>query len=153
MAGHWMPDSIIVTFDDKRCIHARRCVLALPGVFRAGAEGQCLAQTILPCLYPDEFYLSAVEVNPRRNDVEAGNFGFVDGVEDAGFADQNLVGIHRPVAAADAETGAGVALWIEVKDQYFLVNSGQRRTEIDGRRRFTNAAFLIRYGNDSHATT
>lgn len=33
-------DSIIVSFDGKRCIHARRCVLALPGVFRAGVEGQ-----------------------------------------------------------------------------------------------------------------
>lgn len=33
-------EAITVSFDGKRCIHARRCVLGLPGVFRAGAEGQ-----------------------------------------------------------------------------------------------------------------
>lgn len=31
--------AISVSFDGKRCIHARRCVLALPAVFRAGATG------------------------------------------------------------------------------------------------------------------
>lgn len=33
-------DTITVSFDGKKCIHARRCVLGLPGVFRAGAKGQ-----------------------------------------------------------------------------------------------------------------
>lgn len=33
-------DSITVSFDGKRCIHARRCVLGLPAVFRAGAKGE-----------------------------------------------------------------------------------------------------------------
>lgn len=32
--------AITVFYDSKKCIHARRCVLALPGVFRAGAKGQ-----------------------------------------------------------------------------------------------------------------
>ncbi len=32
-------DSIAVSFDVKRCIHARRCVLNLPAVFQAGAKG------------------------------------------------------------------------------------------------------------------
>lgn len=31
---------IAVTFDGKRCIHSRRCVLGLPEVFQAGAEGE-----------------------------------------------------------------------------------------------------------------
>lgn len=33
-------ETISINFDGHRCIHARRCVLGLPGVFRAGAEGQ-----------------------------------------------------------------------------------------------------------------
>lgn len=33
-------DGIVVSFDGRRCIHARRCILALPAVFRAGVEGQ-----------------------------------------------------------------------------------------------------------------
>lgn len=32
-------DSIAVSFDVKRCIHARRCVLNFPAVFQAGAKG------------------------------------------------------------------------------------------------------------------
>lgn len=33
-------DKISVSFDGKKCIHARRCVLGLPQVFRPGAKGQ-----------------------------------------------------------------------------------------------------------------
>ena len=32
-------EKLTVTFDAKRCIHARRCVLGLPDVFVPGAEG------------------------------------------------------------------------------------------------------------------
>ncbi|MGJ8527149.1 CDGSH iron-sulfur domain-containing protein [Maritalea sp.] len=33
-------DKIAVSFDGKKCIHARRCVLGLPEVFNPGAKGQ-----------------------------------------------------------------------------------------------------------------
>lgn len=33
-------DKISVSFDGKKCIHARRCVLGLPEVFNPGAKGQ-----------------------------------------------------------------------------------------------------------------
>ncbi len=33
-------DKISVSFDGKKCIHARRCVLGLPDVFNPGAKGQ-----------------------------------------------------------------------------------------------------------------
>ncbi|WP_375550264.1 CDGSH iron-sulfur domain-containing protein [Rhodophyticola porphyridii] len=32
-------DALTITFDARTCIHARRCVLGLPGVFRPGARG------------------------------------------------------------------------------------------------------------------
>lgn len=32
-------ETIIVSFDGKKCIHARRCVLGLPEVFRPGTKG------------------------------------------------------------------------------------------------------------------
>lgn len=32
-------EAIIVSFDGKKCIHARRCVLGLPAVFRPGTKG------------------------------------------------------------------------------------------------------------------
>lgn len=39
MASHtYENDSITVTFDGARCIHARRCVLALPAAFREGVR-------------------------------------------------------------------------------------------------------------------
>jgi uncharacterized Fe-S cluster protein YjdI len=31
---------LVVKFDGKKCIHARRCVLGLPDVFVPGAEGE-----------------------------------------------------------------------------------------------------------------
>ena len=31
-------DDLIIRFDSKRCIHARRCVLGLPGVFKSDAR-------------------------------------------------------------------------------------------------------------------
>lgn len=34
------PEKISVSFNAKRCIHARRCVLGLPDVFQGGADGQ-----------------------------------------------------------------------------------------------------------------
>ena len=35
VAGRWAT----ISFDGRRCIHARRCVLSQPGVFKANAEG------------------------------------------------------------------------------------------------------------------
>ena len=32
-------DDLIIEFEGKTCIHARRCVLGLPGVFQPGAKG------------------------------------------------------------------------------------------------------------------
>jgi hypothetical protein len=45
--------------------------------------------------------------------------------------------------ARDAEAGAGVSLGIEVDNQDLLPDRGKRGCQIDGRRRFSDPAFLI----------
>ena len=54
-----------------------------------------------------------------------------------------------PIAAVDAETGRGIALRIEIDDQHFLADGGERGAEIDRRRGLADAALLV--GDREHA--
>ena len=65
------------------------------------------------------------------------------------FADQNIIGRVLPIAAVDAETGRGIALRIEIDDQHFLADGGERGAEIDCRRGLADTAFLV--GDRKHA--
>lgn len=42
IVGHGESDDLILQFDTRRCIHARRCVLGAPKVFLSGVTGQWL---------------------------------------------------------------------------------------------------------------
>ena len=42
IVGHGESDDMILQFDTRRCIHARRCVLGAPEVFLSGVTGQWL---------------------------------------------------------------------------------------------------------------
>ena len=55
----------------------------------------------------------------------------------------------QPAGAIDAEAGRGIALRIEIDDQDFLADGGERGAEIDRGRGFADAAFLV--GDGEHA--
>ncbi len=59
------------------------------------------------------------------------------------LAHQHMIGrfLRRP--AGNAETGAGIALRIEIDDQHRLADRRQRRTEIDGGRGLADPALLV----------
>lgn len=42
IVGHGESDDLVLQFDTRRCIHARRCVLGAPEVFLSGVTGQWL---------------------------------------------------------------------------------------------------------------
>ena len=69
-------------------------------------------------------------------------------IAQARLAHQDIIGRTGSPAALDAETGRGIALWIEIDDQHEFANRGERRAEIDCRGGFADAAFLI--GNCQH---
>ena len=63
-----------------------------------------------------------------------------------------MVGIDRTGGAADAETGAGVALRIEIDDQNGFMGRGHGGRQIDGGGGFAHAALLIGDGDDARLT-
>ena len=87
--------------------------------------------------------IEADQVGVGRHDVQARNRRRQRAFEQAGAAGQHVVGGLRPAFDGDAETRRGVALRIEIDDQHALADGGQRRAEIDGRRRLADAALLI----------
>ncbi len=72
-----------------------------------------------------------------------------DGIAQRRFADQDIVGRVLPITAVDAETGRGIALRIEIDDEDFLADGGERGAEIDRRRGLADAALLI--GDRKHS--
>ena len=62
---------------------------------------------------------------------------------------QHVEGRERSLI--DAKPRAGVALRIEVDDEHAFANGGERRAEIDCRRRLANSALLIGESKNAHA--
>jgi len=61
-------------------------------------------------------------------------------------AQEEFVRAGRTIAARNAEPGGSVALRVEIDQQDFLADGGERRGEINRRRRLADAALLIGYG-------
>jgi hypothetical protein len=74
-------------------------------------------------------------------------------VSHGGLADAGVLGQedHRPrhaaILAIDTESGAGIALRIDVDNQDFFADSRQGGGQIDGGGRLADAAFLVGNGD------
>ena len=95
------------------------------------------------------FQVYAEEFLAGREDVEAGDRGGTDGFGEVGGADEGVVGGGAAVFTADAESGAGVALGVEVEYQHWEADHGESGAEVDGGGGFADAAFLVGDGEDA----
>ncbi len=77
--------SITVTFDGARCIHARRCVLGLPGVFQPGAPGGWIN--------PDG--ASAEEIGALVRQCPSGALTFADTSSDEAAPARSTIRLHE----------------------------------------------------------
>jgi len=69
------------------------------------------------------------------------------------FVGEQALAQKDPISAGafdflDADTAGGIGLGIEVKEQDAAAQGGNTGGEIDGSRRFADAAFLVRYRDD-----
>ena len=78
----------------------------------AGFVATGLAQAVFPAFQVNQFDFRSGQVNPRRHDMKARNFGFLNGLIDSGLTDQHMVGITFPFVPGNTEPSAGVALGI-----------------------------------------
>ena len=89
-------------------------------------------------------HFEADEIGVRRHDVQARHGRRQRRIEQASRArSARRRSSWRAPSSGDAEPGRGVALRIEIDDQHPLADRGERRAEIDGRRRLADAALLI----------
>src|SRR6185437_9712986 len=79
-----------------------------------------------------QFEFEPREIHSGSCDMQSRYRRGYNGIAQPGFADQHVVSRAAPVAAVDSKTSGGVALGIEVHDQYALADGRQRGTEIDG---------------------
>ena len=91
----------------------------------------------------DHFYFGAGQLAVGGNHVESPALAANAHGRNRRFAEQHL--IHRLFKAAfiDAATHRGIALRVQIDQQYTSTGGHQTGGKIDARRGFTHAAFLI----------
>src|SRR5208282_1415245 len=89
------------------------------------------------------------EIERRRREMKTWHGSRDDRIVQRRLSDQNIVGGVTPAAAIDAETGRGVTLRVEIDDENFLADGGQRRPEIDRSRCLADASLLVGDSQDA----
>src|SRR5499427_3693235 len=97
-------------------------------------------QTKCPIARLADFKLKAGKIESRWCNMQPRHGSRHDRVAEDGLPSQHIVGRIAPIAPIKAEPGRSIALRIEIDDQYVLADGGQRRSEIDRRRRLADAA-------------
>jgi hypothetical protein len=97
-----------------------------------------------------ELDLGTGKVGIRGGEGKVGNPRFADDAGERLAVHKQGIGASLAVVAADSETGRGVALGIEIEQQDAVVR-GEGGGEVDRRRRFADAAFLVGEGDDAGA--
>ena len=115
------------------------CEVRLAAIERR--DGVAQAEGAVARLADLEFEAGKIEC--RRRDRQLRHRGRHDSVAHRRFGGEHVVGGEAAVAAIDAEAGRGVALRIEIDDQYLLADGGERGAEIDRGRGLADAALLV----------
>ena len=125
--------------------HVSEGGLLRPGHSRVGGAqlGERIAQAEGAVARLADLELEAGEVDGRGSDEEPRYRGRENRRPQRGVADQHVIGRGAPAGALDAEAGRGVALGIEIDDQHFLADRGQRGAEIDRGGGLADPALLI----------
>lgn len=94
---------------------------------------------------PDSDMLAGMTSNSflMTEDAVAGRMGLI-------FYDRLHMGVQGDfqLVLAPSERRCEVALRIRIDEQHFLAHQGQRGPQVDGRRRFPRAPFLVQDGLD-----
>src|SRR2546422_192853 len=98
----------------------------------------------------DELHFGADQVLSRGDDVEMREMHVREaGVRERAAVEQGVVQGVADAITLDADAAGRVRLRIGVDEQRLPLRGGERRGEIDGRRRLTDAALLV--GNSDYA--
>jgi hypothetical protein len=99
----------------------------------------------------NDLFLDAFDHRPGGQDVDQRIVGLQDRLFDRRLFGQTVEDAVAEAAAVDAHARRGVGLVVEIDQKHGFAQLRQRAGEIDGGRRFSDAAFLIGDGeNQSH---
>jgi len=97
----------------------------------------------------DEFDLRAGEIERCGKQFEVCDVGGNERIVDTRIAEQHAIGVGAQFAFFDTEARGGIALRVAIDNEHALPFKCERGTEIDGGRRFADAAFLIDQRDDT----
>ena len=110
---------------------------------RADIEAEFPHLPEFAALLGDQLNFGADEIRFGGDEREVRDEAFSrDGVG-RGVLDQQGIGAAGSIGAADAEAGGGIALGVEVDQQYRFAGSGEGGRQVDGRGGLANAALLV----------
>ena len=115
--------------------------------FAQGLQGA--AQLLQVVVHPRHFDFQPGQVEVGRDEGELRQAGRGDAGTDLGGAGEGAVEGGR-VFHPGGEGAGGIALRVEIDEEDAPAARGEAGGEIDGRRRFANAAFLVRDREDFH---
>src|SRR5690606_31786112 len=110
-----------------------------------------IAQAERPRRLSHQLGFNPHQVGVGRHDGEAGHQRLDRGIEQRAFAEQDLIRGPDALFLSYAETRRGVALRIEVDDQYALTRCGEPGAEIDRGGRLADATLLVGESDDSQS--
>ena len=115
----------------------------------------CLAEDSLQdkevIIHAGHFNLNAGQIHLRGDDREIPAGRFLNLRCESAVAEQNAVNAAIfSVVGVDAEAAGCVGLRIKVDQKGSLTSTREGRRDVDGGGGFTDAAFLVCYGNDLH---
>ena len=111
---------------------------------------QSIAQAILPPFDIDELDLGTGQVDRGRADHDAHNIGArLHDVGNAGSADNDVVGRRSTGGVSNAERARRITLSVRIDDQDGQAARREAGREVDGGRRLTDTALLVRDGDNA----
>ena len=96
----------------------------------------------------DQLQLRAGKVHRGRQHLHVGDRGIDNAGVERQPAQQTLIHVLGAITLIQAQSGGGVALWIQINHQHLLGASRQGSGQINGCGGFSHAAFLVGDGND-----
>ena len=114
-----------------------------------GDLAQHLGEDLLARHFVDEVNFRSREIDVGRDDVETVDATRHDHLVRVALGVQQQVVDRRDVVRLKAEAGRQGALRVEVDGEHLAAVSGQRRCEVDGRRRLADSALLVAQGHDA----
>ena len=105
--------------------------------------GDGIAQAIATAFDADQLELGAREIDGRGHHVKPRHGASNGGLAQCRRTSQDIVTGETAIGPLDPQAGTGIALWIQVENQNPAADGGHGRGQVDCRRSFADATFLI----------